>query len=264
MPIYFQDGLPLAWEESGQGTPFVLLHPFPLNSSFWSFQRDAFAGVARVISPDFRGFGRSGQDGRISSMELLADDLAALLEHVGLERIVLGGLSMGGYVALAFIRKYPRQVQALLLADTRPQADTLEGRQAREELALLATGKGSSAVAESMLPRLLGRTTLENRPNLVTHVRQLIEHTTPAAIAAASRGMACRSDSTGMLGAIHCPVLVISGEEDVLTTPQAAAAWAKEIPGAQLVTLKSAGHLSALEQPEAFNQAALAFLSQKK
>jgi len=260
MPVYFQDGIPLAWEESGQGVPLVLLHPFPLNSSFWSFQHDAFSERARVISPDFRGFGRSGQDGRISSMELLADDLAAMLEHLGIGRALLGGLSMGGYVALAFLRKYPQQVQALLLADTRPQSDTTEGRQAREEMALLAAEKGSAAVAAVMLPRLLGKTALEGRPDLATRVRGVIESTSPAAVAAASRGMACRPDSTGMLASIGCPVLVVTGEEDILTTPQAAAEWAARIPGAQTVTIASAGHLSALEQPEAFNQAMRAFL----
>lgn len=188
-------------------------------------------------------------------MELLADDLAALMEHLGLEQVLLGGLSMGGYAALAFLRKYPQRVRALLLADTRPQADTPEGRQAREGLARLALEKGCGAVADFMLPRLLGKTSLEQRPELAVRVRGIIEGTAPAAIAAASRGMACRPDSSAMLGSIRCPTLVVSGTEDLLTTPEAAAEWAREVPGAKRVDIAAAGHLSALEQPEAFNQA---------
>ena len=261
MPAYIKDGVPLAWEEKGQGRPLVLLHPFPFSGEFWAAQREALSGSARVITPDFRGFGKSGQDGRISTMELLADDLAALLDHLELEQIVLGGLSMGGYVTLAFLRNYGRRVKALVLADTRPQADTPEARQAREELAVLVRQQGSSAVAEQMLPRLLGQTTFRKRPELAIQVRRMIESISPMAIAAASRGMARRTESTDLLSGISCPVLVISGEEDILTTPQAADSWAKAIPNVSLVTIPAAGHLASLEQPEAFNAHLKTFLS---
>jgi len=260
MPAYFKDGIPLTWEEKGQGLPLVLLHPFPLHSGFWACQRESLSDIARVITPDFRGFGGSGQDGRISTMDLLADDLAALLEYLELERVILGGLSMGGYVAMAFLRTCPARVRAFILADTRPQADTPEGRQAREDMAILALTHGSSAVADQMLPKLLGRTALQTRPDLVNQVRAMVESTSPAAIAAASRGMAQRLESIDMLRLISCPVLVVSGEEDILTTAQAAESWAREIPGAGTKVLHGAGHLASLEQPQAFNELVKRFI----
>jgi 3-oxoadipate enol-lactonase len=168
---------------------------------------------------------------------------------------------MGGYVALAFLRNYGGRIKALVLSDTRPQADTPEGCQAREELAVLVMQQGSSAVAEQMLPRLLGPTTFQKRPELAIQVRRMVESISPAAIAAASRGMARRAESSDLLSRVSCPVLVISGDEDILTTPQAAEAWAKAIPNVSVNTIPAAGHLASLEQPEAFNACLITFLA---
>ncbi|MFQ5778371.1 MAG: alpha/beta fold hydrolase, partial [Terriglobia bacterium] len=191
----------------------------------------------------------------------LAADIRGLLDALGLKRVVLGGLSMGGYAAFAFYRLYAERVATLILADTRAQSDTEEGRQGRYELAELAEKAGSAAVAERMLPKLLAPSTRERQPAVVTAVREMILSTPPAGIARALRGMAVRPDSTELLPTIKCPTLVLVGQEDTLTPPAVAAAMAKKIPGAQLEVIPDAGHLVNLEQPIAFASAMHDFLA---
>ena len=161
----------LAWEEAGRGEPVVLLHAFPLNRKMWAPQVEALAVGYRVITPDFRGHGESSGVEEDSTMERLAGDVRGLLDHLKLERVVLGGLSMGGYVAFAFLRRWPQRVAALILADTRASADTEEGRKARYEMAEVAEREGSTAIAERMLPKLLAPATHEHKPEVVTAVR---------------------------------------------------------------------------------------------
>lgn len=161
----------LAWEEVGQGTPVVLLHAFPLNRSMWASQREALSSRYRVLTPDFRGHGESGGPEEDSTMDRLADDMRSLLDALGLSRVVLGGLSMGGYVSFAFYRRYPARVAALILADTRASPDTEEGRRSREDLAGVAEKEGSAAVAERLLPKLLGASTHAKQPRVVAAVR---------------------------------------------------------------------------------------------
>jgi 3-oxoadipate enol-lactonase len=148
-------GLELAYEERGTGVPVVLLHGFPFDHSLWREQTATLAASHRVITPDLRGFGASSVIDEPATMELMAQDVAALLDELKLERVVLGGLSMGGYVALAFYRLCPRRVRALVLADTRPQADTDEARANRETTAQRALAEGMHTIADAMLPKLL-------------------------------------------------------------------------------------------------------------
>jgi len=250
----------LAWEEAGQGLPVVLLHAFPLNRTMWTPQVKELAARYRVITPDFRGHGESGAVDEDSTMERLAEDVRGLLDALGLERVALGGLSMGGYAAFAFLRKHAARVSALILADTRAGADSEEGRQARHENAALAEKEGSGAITERLLPKLLGASTHARRPEVAQAVREMILSTPPAGMAAALRGMAARPDSTPLLATISVPTLILVGEEDVLTPPAESEALAKAIPGAQLVKIAKAGHLSNFEQPAAFNQALQGFL----
>jgi pimeloyl-ACP methyl ester carboxylesterase len=260
MPKKKIGGIELAWEDEGQGLPVVLLHAFPLNKGMWAEQKRALAHGYRLITPDFRGHGESAVVEEDSTMEQLADDVRGLLDELQLQRVVLGGLSMGGYVSFAFYRKYARRVAALILADSRATPDTDEGRQARYELAQLAEKEGAGAVAERMLPRLLGETTHNTRPAVVDQVRQLILGTPAQGIASALRGLAARRDSTPLLPRIHCPVLVLVGSEDVLTPPPEAEAMARAIPQAELEIIPAAGHLSNLEQPEVFTRLLADFL----
>jgi len=254
-------GVELAWGDEGRGAPVVLLHAFPLNCKMWAPQVEALADGYRVITPDFRGHGESGTAAEDSTMERLAEDVRGLLDHLKLERVVLGGLSMGGYVAFAFYRCWPERVSALILADTRASADTEEGRKARYETAEVAEREGSAAIAERMLPKLLAPATHERKPEIVAAVREMILEASPAGIAAALRGMAARASAFDLLPQIKVPTLILVGEQDVLTPPADSEAMAKAIPGSTLVKIPEAGHLSNLEQPERFNQALLEFLS---
>lgn len=146
--------------------PVVLLHPFPLNQSVWAKQRKALGQHYRIITPDFRGFGKSEGNGNFSSMDTLAEDVYALLNELELDHVILGGLSMGGYVTLAFYRRHPTRVRGLILANTRPQADDTAGRFKREAMAKMAELEGSGAVGTEMLPKLFGNATFRLNPHV--------------------------------------------------------------------------------------------------
>ena len=256
-------GLTLAWEDTGPRSagPVVLLHAFPLNKRMWEAQRNELSQRFRVITPDFRGHGESEGPQEDSTMERLAEDVRGLLDALRLPRVVLGGLSMGGYAAFAFYRRHAARVAALVLADTRAQADTNEGRQARYQLAALAEKEGSGAVAERLLPKLLAPSTQESQPEIVAAVREMILSTPPAGIVRALRGMAGRADSGPLLPTIHCPTLILVGEQDTLTPPADSEAMAKAIPRAQLELIPGAGHLSNIEQPGRFTDLLQDFLA---
>ncbi|HEY1014611.1 MAG TPA: alpha/beta fold hydrolase [Herpetosiphonaceae bacterium] len=254
------DGVTLAYDDSGSGPPVVLLHAFPLSKEMWRGQVEALRDAYRVIAPDLRGHGGSALRGDSATMEQMADDVLALLDRLGLGRVALGGLSMGGYVALNLARRHPGRLAALVLADTRAGADSAEGREGRAATARKALEQGAPAIADQLLPKLLAPATQRDQPGLVSEVRALIEATSPAAIAAASHGMAARADSTAALPAFGAPTLVLVGAEDALTPPSESEAMRAAIPGAQLEIIPGAGHLSNLEQPAAFNQALRGFL----
>jgi 3-oxoadipate enol-lactonase len=245
----------------GDGTPVVLLHDFPLDSRMWLPQVEALGGY-QVIVPDLRGFGAArALSGEVTPMDLLADDVARLLEERKLERVVLCGLSMGGYVALAFARRYPERLGGLVLCDTRAGADTEEARAARLAMAERVLADGVGFLPEVMLPRLLGETTRQRRPEVVQQVTETIGAQDSGGIAAAQRGMAERPDSTGVLGRIAVPSLVITGMQDELIRPEESTEMAAAIPDARLVQVPDAGHLVNLEQPDTVNEALLDFLA---
>jgi pimeloyl-ACP methyl ester carboxylesterase len=193
-------------------------------------------------------------------MELFASDLAGVMDALGIDKAILCALSMGGYVAFAFLRKYPQRVRGLILADTRPGADSEEAKTNRENVAQIAEMQGSAAIADLQLPRLISDYTRQNTPEVELRIRQMIEAATPQGIAAASRGMAQRADSTDLLAGITCPTLVMVGEQDALTPSNIAQDYAAHIPNAQFAVIPHAGHLSNLEQPEAFLQVIRNFL----
>jgi pimeloyl-ACP methyl ester carboxylesterase len=247
---------------SGAGTPLVLLHAFPLDGRMWAPQVEALAGSYQVIVPDFRGFG-AAMDQAVSEagMDLLADDVARLLDDRGLDRVVLGGLSLGGYVALAFMRRHADRVSGLVLLDTKATADGDQAREDRLRMAERVLAEGNGFVPEAMLPKLLGETSREHRPELVEKVTALIREQAPEAVAGAQRGMAARPDSTDLLGTIRVPTLVVTGEEDAVAGPEVGRELAAGIPGARFLLVEEAGHLANLEQPEIVNEALLDFLA---
>ena len=252
----------IAYDDHGIGKPVLFLHAFPLNRSMWSGEIMALLqeGRYRLVALDWRGFGGSEITAEVSTMEQLADDVAGLMDMLGMQDAILCGLSMGGYVAFAFLRKYPQRVRGLILADTRPGADTAEARENREYVARLAESQGAGAIADLQIPKLISDETRRHHPEVETRIRRMIDAATAQGIAAASRGMAQRTDSTDLLAGITCSTLVLVGEQDILTPPAVAQDYAARIPNAQSMIIPNAGHLSNLEQPEAFHQAISSFL----
>jgi 3-oxoadipate enol-lactonase len=254
------NGINLAYTDQGKGQPVVLLHAFPQNRTMWAPQVEVPSKTHRVIAPDFRGFGESDAPQGPYSLEQYADDVAGLLDYLAIQQAVFAGLSMGGYTAFAFYRKYRDRVKGLVLADTRAGADDEQGKAGRLAMAKMAQEKGAGAVADVMLPKLLSPVALQARPDLVRDVRGRIERTPVAGIAGAQLAMAARADSVPLLTQIACPTLVITGELDGPTPPSEGKLMADAIPGARLEIIPQAGHLSNLEQPEAFNRVLLDFL----
>ncbi|MCA1566904.1 MAG: alpha/beta hydrolase [Acidobacteria bacterium] len=254
-------GIELAYEVAGAGSPIVLLHGFPFNRTLWREQVESLGGHHhRVITVDLRGHGETTATREPATMEVMAEDVAALLDELGIARVVIGGLSMGGYVALAFTRLFPERVRALLLADTRPQADTGEARLAREETATRALGEGMQTIADAMLPKLFAPSTQAERPEVVARVREMILNTNPQGAASALRGMAVREDHTKFLREINCPALIIVGSLDQITPPADAELMRREIRGSRLEVIAGAGHVSNVERPAEFNRALENFL----
>ncbi len=249
--------------ESGTGTPLVLLHAFPLNASMWSSQLDALPGPtgdeARVLAPDQRGFGGTGLGGDEPSLDLVADDLALLLDAAGIERAVVGGLSMGGYVALAFARRHPGRLAGLLLANTRATADTDAVRANRERIAAAVTARDS--VRLLLDERAAAGQLAPDSQHLVDRVEEMIAAAPPAAVAWAQRAMAARPDSLDVLAALRVPLAIVAGAQDALVAPEEAEAMLRARPDAELTVLPRVGHLSALEAPEAFDAAVRALLA---
>ncbi|MFC1417231.1 alpha/beta fold hydrolase [Streptacidiphilus cavernicola] len=248
--------------ETGTGTPLVLLHAFPLSSRMWQPQLDELPGTdgseARVLAVDLRGFGGTGLDPADEpSLDLLADDVALLLDRAGIERAVVGGLSMGGYVAMALARRHPGRLSGLLLADTKATADTEQARANRERIAEAVLARDSVALLlnEQVPSPLLGATTAAERPKLVDRLRRMVGEAPPEAVAWAQRAMAARPASLDVLAELAVPALVVVGEEDTITPVADAEAMAAVLPDVVLTVIPAAGHLSSLEAPDTFNWA---------
>ncbi|MCA1849465.1 MAG: alpha/beta fold hydrolase [Acidobacteria bacterium] len=260
-PLARVRGIEISYSETGSGTPVVLLHGYPFNRSMWSEQVEALSAKHRVITPDLRGHGESTAEGSDpATMEEMARDVAALMDGLEIKRAVLGGLSMGGYVTLAFDRLFPWRVRALVLADTRAGADTDEARRGREEMAARALKEGMGAIADALVPKLLAPASISERPEIVTRVREMILGTKPEGAAAALRGMALRRDQTDLLPEVIAPTLIIVGREDALTPPAEAELMHREIRGSRLRVIEGAGHISNVERPAEFNRALVEFL----
>jgi pimeloyl-ACP methyl ester carboxylesterase len=254
--------LTVSHREAGQGIPLVFLHAFPLSSAMWQAQLDEFSRNFRVLAPDVRGIGESSRFEVEMSIELLARDVALWLEEIGIyEPIALCGLSMGGYVALEFARIFPQKLAALILADTRADADSPEAKTARDEMIEYAKAHDGRAVAQKMLPKLLGETTLRQNPEIAHKVNQIAAPNRGENLAQLIAALRDRRDSTDILASISVPTLVIGGAQDVVSPPDVMAQMAAQIPGARGVVIEDAGHLSNLEQPDEFNAALREFLS---
>jgi pimeloyl-ACP methyl ester carboxylesterase len=250
----------------GSGRPrgtLLLIHAFPLNARMWEPQLALAANGWRVIAPQLRGMDGGSTDQPALSMDDHAADIIDLLDALHVEEAVVGGLSMGGYVAFALLRHAARYVHALVLADTRPQADTPEGVEARKKMLTLVREKGPAAVADEMIPKLLGDETRRTRPEIAEQVRGLILASSAEAIANAVTALMMRADSTPLLETIHVPTLIVVGEQDTITPPALSEQMYKAIKGSEYAAIPNAGHLANLEQPDAFNVALARFLEHR-
>jgi len=217
----------------------------------------------RVIAPHFRSFDGGSGDPPALSIDDYAGDVVDLLDALHIHEAVVGGLSMGGYVAFALLRHAARYVHGLILADTKAQADTPDGVEGRKRMIELVAAKGPAAVAEEMIPKLLGETTRRTRPDVVDLVRALATSSSAEAIAGALRALMTRPDSTPQLPTIHVPTLIVVGDEDTVTPRAAAEELHRGIVGSELMTIREAGHLTNLEQPDAFDATVARFLDHR-
>lgn len=242
--------------------PLVLLHAFPLSSKMWAPQIACLAAGHRVVAPDLAGFGSTDPlgDPSTTTMEAMADDVVALVETLSLGPVVVGGLSMGGYVAFDLLRRRPDLLAGVILADTRAAADAPEVVDRRTAQQEQINGGHRESVIESLLGGLLGDSTRSGRPALVDQVRSLMVAQPDEAYIGALEAMLGRADSTSLLGGVSVPTLVIVGAEDALSTPEAVVEWQPSIPGSTLVVLDGAGHLSNLEASDGFNAAVIDFV----
>jgi len=253
-------------DTGGSRVPLVLLHGFPLDRTIWSAQVRGLADVARVVAPDLRGFGESaGAPGRPgvagTTMDDYAADVAALLDALDLPRAVVGGVSMGGYVAMAFHRAFAGRLRGLVLVDTRAGPDSAEARAARDASAALARAEGVSAVAAQSIGKML---TPENaRPDAPMRraLSDLMGAQPVEGVVAALGAIRDRPDSGPSIARIAVPTLVVCGIEDALIPPTESEALRDAIPGARLALIPGAGHLPNFEQPEAFNRVVRTFLA---
>jgi len=240
----------------------LFIHGFPLDASMWNDQVEGLADVAQVIAPDLRGFGDDKRElPKAMTMESHAQDLKELLDERGIDRVVLCGLSMGGYIALAFLERWPERVEALVLANTKATADDDAARAGREQSALNAMEKGMAVMARAMAPKLLTEDVRRDRPELLERVEAMIARQLPEAAAASARGMALRPDKLQWMKGIAIPMLVMTGDADELMPLATSEAMAQAVPQSRLVVLPHAGHLSNMEQPVAFNSAIRDFLA---
>ena len=258
--IALSDGIEIGYDDVGTGVPVAFIHGFPHNRSLWSPQVSALVDRARCIAPDIRGFGETSRHGPFS-IDQFADDIALLLRSLGVERAVVTGLSMGGYVAFALWRRHRSLVRALVLAHTRAGADSEEGREKRRALIEVARTRGPGAVADGQITGMLGKTTRENRPGLVDEVHRMLGSASVEGIVGALEAMMTRMDSTETLATIDVPTLVIAGSEDALIPRRDSEILHEGIRGSRFEVIERAGHVSNLERPAAFNHVLSEFLA---
>jgi 3-oxoadipate enol-lactonase len=254
---YTERGLP-------QGSPIVFIHGFPFNHSTWEPQMKALPHHFRAITYDVRGHGESDVGDGQYSIEFFVDDLIALMDHLVIDRAVLCGLSMGGYIALRAIERHPERVSGLVLCDTRSEADSDEGKVKRSATVRSVRTKGVAAFAEEFVKLVFADETFEMNPLLISMIRAMIEANPPLGICGTALALAGRTDTTKALTSINVATLIVVGEHDKLTPPDAAQAMQKKIAGSELRIIPHAAHLSNLENSVEFNKHLVGFLYRLK
>jgi len=252
----------LAFTDQGTGQPVVLLHAFPLSRQMWESTVKDWSPRFRILAPDLPGFGDSLPAVADFTMENCALEVYHFLQGRGVgEQIVLLGLSMGGYIAFEFIRQFPEKIRALVLVSTHPLPDTEAAAKGRQETAEFVIKEGTQALSVGLIPKLLGATTLQKRPDVVQRAREFIVSNSPEGIANACYGLALRRDSTPLLQKIEVPTLIVAGSEDALIPETRALEMKQQIKTSELDVFAECGHLVNLEQPRMFHESVLRFLN---
>lgn len=250
MPRIKNDDAEIFYEVLGDGPPVVLLHPFPVHHQFWLPAAQSLLTRYRLILPDLRGHGESGLGEGPATMAKHANDIARVMDNVGIGRAAFAGVSIGGYALFEFLRQYRDRVLALVLCNTKAQADSPEARNARLKSAAEVLERGTEPFFESMIPKLLGDTTRNTRPDLVDGALRMMRKMAAEDAAMVQRGMAERPDSVATLKTITAPTLIVTGEEDVLSDMAEAELMRQNIAGSQLKIIAKAGHYVAWERPK--------------
>lgn len=237
----------------GHGKPLILIHAFPTDQRLWISQEEGLKGNFRVITLDLWGFGESsGADGQAVTMEEYADEVKSLLDQLHIRKAIIGGESMGGYVALAFLKKYPHSVSGLVLSDTQSIADSPETKEKREKTAVDVLENGTDQFIQGFMPKALSP---QAPDEMKAFLQDILEDQAATGIASASRGMALREDTSDVLSKASAPILIMTGDQDVLISPTQSQNMHALAKNSRLVMIKNAGHLSSLEQSEQWNQA---------
>ncbi|MEV0093489.1 alpha/beta fold hydrolase [Streptomyces sp. NPDC050738] len=264
MSHFSADAATLHYDDLGpsSGLPVVLIHGHPFNRTLWAAQTKALAAAGhRVIAPDLRGYGDSSVTPGKVLLSDFADDIAVLLDHLGLARAVIGGVSMGGQITMEFQLHHPHRVLALILSDTSPLAETEEGKAYRNALADRLLAEGMAGYAGEVIDMMLAAYNVDALPDAAAHVLAMMRTTDPEGAAAALRGRAERPDHRATLAAVTAPTLILVGADDVYTPVSDAESIQRLVPHATLAVIEGAGHLPGVEQPERFNAELLRFLA---
>lgn len=262
MPTLDFDGVALQFEDEGSGEPVVLVHGFPFSADLWTPQRAALSATYRVITPNLRGFGGSDPHFGTPSLDVYADDIIAILDELGVAEATVVGLSMGGYIAMALLRRRPDRVRGLALVSTKATADTETAKQGRNDLIALVERDGPAAVADKLLPNMLTERTRTENPELTLFVREMMASSTTEGIATAAMALRDRPDSMDTLATATVPALILVGRDDTVTTINDAHMMNQAIAGSRLVVIPDAAHLVNLEQPAEVDRALLNFLDE--
>ena len=250
----------IVYQILGDGPSVVLLHPFPANHEFWLPVAQSLSTRYRLIMPDLRGHGDSDIGEGPATMAKHAADIARVMDDADVGRAPMVGVSIGGYALFEFWRQQRGRVAALGLCNTKAPADSPEARAGRLQAAAEVMERGTEPFFQSMIPRLLGKTTREARPDLVEGALQMMREMSPADVAAVQRGMAERPDSVDTLKTINVPTLLVTGDEDILTGVNEAELMHRHVAGSELRVFPKAGHYSPWEQPEAVGRLLRQFL----
>ncbi len=247
------NNIKFSYEDVGNGFPVVFIHGFPLNKNIWRSQMEGLSDKLRVITLDLRGFGESQATNDEYSMDLFAFDIANFFDHLNIIAPVLVGLSMGGYIALAFCQKYAKWLSGLCLVSTRATPDTEEGKANRDKLASIAKDQGIEALVNLLISKMVSPTTLKNKPELLQELKTIMLNSSLEGVIGSLQAMKNRPDYSSILPYLNLPTLIIHGKDDVLASVAESEKMAQMIPESRLEVISDAGHMVNMEQPESFN-----------